>query len=127
MSGHSYAPAALLPVPIDGGWVGPRAGLDAVGKSEISCHCPYSDSDSSTVQAVARCYTDSYYSCTHNCGRDCISEANQEDRVTVQAPLCSSPARRTRPLKYVRSQIPHEDGSEFPRQRAVKSFVIGPT
>jgi hypothetical protein len=54
MSGQLHASAALPPEKhCIGGWVGPRAGLDVMGKIKISC--PYRESklNSSVIQPIS--------------------------------------------------------------------------
>jgi hypothetical protein len=64
VSGQLHAPAALPPgkeplVPIwVGGWVGPRAVLDAVVKRKIPSPRRESNSITPIVQPVAQSYTD---------------------------------------------------------------------
>jgi hypothetical protein len=41
-----------------GGWMGPRASLDAVEKRKISYPCQELNSSSSAIQPAAHCYTD---------------------------------------------------------------------
>jgi hypothetical protein len=59
--GQLHAPAAIpqgkeSPMPL-GGWVGPRAGLNAVEKRMISCPCRESNSISSAVRPKVCSYT----------------------------------------------------------------------
>jgi hypothetical protein len=41
-----------------GGWVGPRAGLDAVSKRNVPTLCRESNPDHPIVQSIVSCYTD---------------------------------------------------------------------
>jgi len=54
VSGQLHAPAALLPV--IGGWVGPRAGLDTVSKREIPSNRGESNLDHPINQPIASRY-----------------------------------------------------------------------
>jgi hypothetical protein len=56
VSGQLHAPAALPPG--IGGWVGPRAGLDAVLKRKIPSPCRKSNPNHPIVQPIASRYTD---------------------------------------------------------------------
>jgi hypothetical protein len=64
VSGQLHAPAALPPrerapgTHWIGGWVGPRAILDAVVKRRIPSPRRESNRRTPMVQAVAQCYTD---------------------------------------------------------------------
>jgi hypothetical protein len=64
VSGQLHAPAALSPregVPGThwiGGWVGPRAVLDAVVKRKIPSPCRESNPRTPIVQPIAQSYTD---------------------------------------------------------------------
>jgi hypothetical protein len=64
VNGQRHTPAALYPVErtpgthCTGGWVGPRAGLDAEARGKILCPCRGSNLDRPVVQSVARHYTD---------------------------------------------------------------------
>jgi hypothetical protein len=61
ISGQSHAQAALYPQRKDpgtrwlGGWVGPRAGLDAEARGKILCLCC---NPTPVVQSIIRLYTD---------------------------------------------------------------------
>jgi hypothetical protein len=63
VSGQRHASAALYPRGKDpgthwiGGWVGPRAGLDAEARRKILRPCPASNLDRPVVQPVVRHYT----------------------------------------------------------------------
>jgi hypothetical protein len=64
VSGERHVPAALYPRGKDpgthwtGGWVGPRAGMDAEAREKIFCLCQGLNLDRPVVQSVARHYTD---------------------------------------------------------------------
>jgi hypothetical protein len=63
LSGQRHTLAALYSRGKDcthriGGWVGPRAGLDAEARGKISCLCRRSNLDLPVVHSVARHYTD---------------------------------------------------------------------
>jgi hypothetical protein len=64
VSGELHAPVALPPRERDpathqiGGWVGPRAVLDAVVKRKIRSPCRESNPRTPIVQPVAQRYTD---------------------------------------------------------------------
>jgi hypothetical protein len=65
VNGQLHAPAALPPgkeppgTHCIGGWVGPRAGLDAVVRRKISS--PYWDTNPPIIQPIAQQYTTELY------------------------------------------------------------------